>query len=354
MIIYRKAPHLRIERFGVPAPPFWPACTIAPYSSRRATPVSIDYLDLRAGAAEKLEVVVCENVREELERATLRQRLGGPALIDATGIAERVFSRGGEALRFCESEGTAAIHLVSTEGSLPESVPPGTIVVLAAWPPDRELLLPLAQEAAARELAWGIAVPVVYPITTDLATLGGLAAMAKGSGCRFLAAVPVEIEAVAKQAIVRMMNIAEGDDAYNLLFHSDLEPIHTATERHIAALASEIGIADFVVPPRWERRSNWNAAVLLTLIATRMLAMGHEVELASTLSRSARIIATLDKPIDRIAEAASLAIIEGLDEISVDLLTEWIGTGRSAFADAIGRQWRLRRDHGISEVVSAG
>ena len=24
-------------------------------------------------------------------------------------------------------------------------------------------------------------------------------------------------------------------------------------------------MADFIVPPRWEERSNWNAAVLLTL-----------------------------------------------------------------------------------------
>ncbi len=47
------------------------------------------------------------------------------------------------------------------------------------------------------------------------------------------------------------------------------------------------------------------------------------------------------------AQAASLAIIDSLDEISIDLLTEWLETGRSSFAGHIEKQWRLRRDSGM-------
>ena len=36
-----------------------------------------------------------------------------------------------------------------------------------------------------------------------------------------------------------------------------------------------------------------------------------------------------------------------LDPISVEALTEWIETGRSAFVDHINKQWRLRRDSGL-------
>src|SRR5207245_465099 len=123
-------------------------------------------------------------------------------------------------------------------------------------------------------------------------------------------------------------------------------PISIATERHIAALADEINVADFIVPPRWEERSNWNAGILLMLAATRMIAMKHDVELASRIARSARVVAQLDKPIERIAAAASLSIIEALDEVSVDVLTDWLESGRSAFVDHIDKQWRLRRDAG--------
>ncbi len=61
---------------------------------------------------------------------------------------------------------------------------------------------------------------------------------------------------------------------------------------------------DFVVPPRWNERSNWNAAVLLTLIASRMIAIDLDLDLAGLIARSARTIADLDKPLTRIAEAA--------------------------------------------------
>ena len=48
MILYRKTPQLRVRRAAAPEPPYWAATTIAPYGSRRAVPLTIDYLDLRA------------------------------------------------------------------------------------------------------------------------------------------------------------------------------------------------------------------------------------------------------------------------------------------------------------------
>jgi len=71
VILYRKAPPLRIVRASVPEPPYWAATTIAPYSARRAAPVAVDYVGLTATAARKLEVEVCDDVRDELERGGL-------------------------------------------------------------------------------------------------------------------------------------------------------------------------------------------------------------------------------------------------------------------------------------------
>ncbi len=56
-------------------------------------------------------------------------------------------------------------------------------------------------------------------------------------------------------------------------------------------------MADFILPPKWQERSNWNAAVLLTLTASRMFAMELDLDLAGAIARSARVIAELDKPI---------------------------------------------------------
>jgi len=58
-------------------------------------------------------------------------------------------------------------------------------------------------------------------------------------------------------------------------------------------------------------------------------------------------VAQLDKPIARVAEAASLSIIEALDPISVEALTEWLETGGSSYVEHINKQWRLRRDSGV-------
>ena len=87
--------------------------------------------------------------------------------------------------------------------------------------------------------------------------------------------------------------------------------------------------------------------MLLTLAATRMLAMKLDVETAGKIARSARLVAQLDKPVERIGAAASLSIVEGLDRVSVEALTEWLERGDSSFVEHINKQWRLRRDVGV-------
>jgi hypothetical protein len=344
VIVYRKTSQLRMRRSAAPAPPFWCATTLAPYSSRRASPLAIDYLDLRATSAEKLEVAVCERVTAELERGA---RLHEPVLIEATEFAERVFRRGDEALAFCRRDARTAVHLISTRAALPDHAGDDTTVAIAAWPLDFDELGVLFAAAQERGLRWGVAVPVIFPVTTDLTALAQLCDLAAKQGAAFLASLPVEVEATAKQAMATSLTVDGDDETYDRLFHADLEPFHVATERHIAALASEAGLRDFIVPPRFEERSNWNAAVVLTLTATRMLAMDRDVELAGTIARSARAVAELDKPIARIAAAASLGIVEALDEASVDILTEWLAGGPPAFVERVHQEFRLRRDHGM-------
>ena len=347
MIIYRKAQQLRVQRATVPEPPFWAATTIAPYSARRGAPVAIDYLDLRASFSERIEVGVCENVPEKLERAMERHPLIEPALIEASEFAEAIFRRGEEALRFCCQNDCAPIHLISTRGALPEAACDRAIVVISTWPLDFPQLQELFDSARQRNFRWGVAIPVIFPVTTNLEALRDIADAARDAGARFIAALPIEVDAGARGAIARSLALNDDPETYDLLFHADLEPIHVATERHIAALAAEIGIADFITPPQFEQRSNWNAALLLTLTATRMIAMKHDVETASRIARSARTVAQLDKPIERIASAARLTIIGSLDPISVEALTEWVESGHSTFVDHVNKQWRLRRDAGM-------
>jgi hypothetical protein len=355
VILYRKATPLRVRRAAAPEAPFWAATSIAPYGAKRATPIAIDYLSARASGAEKLEVTVCENVRDELERARM---IAGPVLIDAAESAEVVFRRGAEAASWCAEQNIAAMQLISTRSVWTAATPVAAltgrsesgslryrspnVLVIAAWPLD---LPQLAERfAEARDFTWGVAVPVIYPITTELAALEQLADLAKEHGAAFLAAMTIDVEPTAKQAIAQSMQLEGDDDRYAMLFHADAAPVQLATERHIAALAHARGMLDFITPPRWEERSNWNAAVLLTLTASRMIAMELDLDLAGTIARSARTIAELDKPLTRIAESASLSIVGGLDETSAEMLTEWIeGAPSPSFAEYVNEQWRLRR-----------
>src|SRR5262249_41363431 len=218
-IIYRKSPPLRLQRVPIPEPPYWAATIIAPYSSRRAEPIAIDYLDLQATRADRFEVAVCDDVRDELERAAERARVREPVLIEATESAEVVFRRGEEALEFCTENDSAAIHLVSSRGALPDGSPDGATVAIAPWPLDFDRVQALFDEARARALRWGVVVPVMYPVTTDLVALAQLAEAAHGA--TFFAALPIDLDASARKAIAE-------DESYEMLFHADLEPIHVA------------------------------------------------------------------------------------------------------------------------------
>jgi hypothetical protein len=341
VILYRKAAPLRVRRSAAPGPPFWIATAIAPYGPRRAAPISIDYLALRATATDKAEVTVCENVRDELDRG---KPPAEPLLIDATEAAEVVFRRGEEALAWCEEHQRAAIHLISTRGGLPHRPYDRSVVAIAAWPLEQGPLDVLFTAAAAQGLAWGVAVPVIFPVTTELAPLAALADAAHAAGASFFAPIAVEVEPTAKQALAQAMELGVDDDRYAMLFHAALEPVHLATERHIAALACERGMADVILVPEPDEHSNWNAAALLTLTASRMIAMELDLDLAGLIARSARLIAELDKPITRVAESASLGIIGGVDDVSVDVLTEWLAGNTPAFVESVNEQWRVRRD----------
>ncbi len=338
MILYRKAAQFRLRRAAAPEAPFWAATAIAPYGVRRGAPVSIDYLAARAVANDRSEVTVCDRLRDELERT---RALAAPVLIEATENAETVFRRGEEALAFCEEQRLAALYLTSTRGALPSRAFDDTVVAIAAWPLEPPRLEELFSRAQA--MPWGVVVPVIYPISTDLDALEALAQTARDRGAAFFASMPVEVEATAKQAIANELQLAGSDDRYAMLFHADVDPIHLATERHIAALAASHAMRDFVVPPLWDERTNWNAAVILTLTASRMIAMELDLDLAGSIARSARAVAELEKPLARVAEAASLSIVDALDEVSVEILTEWLAGGEPSFVEYVNEQWRLSR-----------
>jgi hypothetical protein len=332
LILYRKSASLRVRRLPAPEPPWWAATLVSPYSGRRGTPVAIDYFDMRASWSERLEVAVSDHT--DIEAAKLAE----PLLIDATEFAEDVFRRGEELLRKCPG----ATFLTSSHGAVPNPIPDESVLAISPWPADFARLEPLC--AAASERRWGFIVPVMFPATTDLGMLTQLADLGKSLGASFLTGATVELDPTAKQAVAQTLSLDE--DTYATLFHADLDPIHTATERHIAALAAERGLAD--VLPVSNEKSNWNASALLTLTASRMIAMERDIETATMIARSARAVAELNKSVERIAEAASLSIVEALDEVSVDILTEWLGSGTSWFVEKVSREWRLRRDAGVT------
>ncbi len=335
-----------MRRSAVPIPPYWCATSIAPYGAKRATPIAIDLLDLRVTHAERVETSIADAPAAELERLELRQPLQPPLLIDAAESAELVFRRGADTLAYAGEHELPSLLLTSTRGAIPARLPADSVVAIVAWPLDPPRLEAICAEAAGRGGVWGLAVPLLYPITTELAALRELVSLAVRHGAAFVGSLILEVEPNAKAAIARSrLSDDEDDEQYETLFHSDLDAVHVASERHLAALTHQAGMDDFILPPGWEMKTNWNAAILLTITATRMLAMDHEVELAGTLARSARLVATLDKPVSRIAEAASLTIIDALDEVSAGILTEWLASGNSSFVERLNDRWRVRRDY---------
>lgn len=337
MIRYVETIPLRVERSDAPQFPFWHATLIAPYGSRRAAPVSIDYTALLAVAGGRGEVSVTRDVVDQMER---QKKLPEPILIDATEEAEALYERGKLASDFASNWRLQTLLLISADGKIPLSCAASTMTAICTWPVEKEMLKSHSRQLRERRCRWGMVVPIVFPMTTDLGVLDDLAEIASGNGAEFLAALPIDLDPQAKSALAELR---ADDETYETLFHSDLETITIATERHVAALAAERGLFDYVRLPNAAAKSNWNASVLLTLAGTRLLRMNRDAEAGWDLLRSARIVAQLKKPLERIAEAASLTIIEGLDAIAVRALEEWIGSGKSADLDAIDTQWRLRR-----------
>jgi hypothetical protein len=346
LIVYRKVPGLRITRSPAPQPPFWSAATVSPYSPHRGSPLSIDYLDLQATCSERMEVNVCDGVAPELAQAEQKHSWGGPVLVEATEFAEHVFRRGEAAAQSLLDRGVDVVMLVSTYGSIPQlEASDHLTLAISAWPLEFPRLEKLLGSVRDSGLQWGVLVPVVFPVTTDIAALNDLTALAAEAGAMFLTSAAIDLDPTAKQAVVRSLAVDDEDDRYAALFHTDLETINVATERHLAALAAEKMMSDVLLLPGSRRKTNWNGATLLTAAGARMVAMNREVELGWSLLRSARVVAELDKPLQRIAEAASLSIVPAIDPISAQALEQWLATGASDYCRDIDAQWRLRRDH---------
>lgn len=344
MITFRKTHPLGLQRVGMPEPPFFHATLVRPYEDRHTHPITIDYLDLTAFARDVRETRICLDVRDQLER---ERHLSAPLLIDATGVAERVYRRGETALQYTNDHQLPATLLVSSEGDIPVRLhAPASLLAVATWPCTTAEIRPLFEAARQSTLRWGAIIPIVLTITTELSVVGELVGLAAKHGASFAAALPIELDPTAKREIasVAVLSDEHGEESYSALFGDDLEPLVVSTERHVSALAHEHGLLDYVPLPDATRRDNWAAAAYLARVAQRMFRMERDVELAWSLHRSARLAAELTKPLDRIRESASLAIIDGIDEVSRGILDEWLRDGRSEFGDRLDRDWRLRRD----------
>lgn len=342
MIVYRKGAALKLVRHTAPDPPFWAAGTFLPYSPRRSTPVAIDWTNLIATGAEIEEVDVADAVGETIARSPY---LHSPLLVDATGSGETVFRRGEEVVRAALDAGLAILELISSDGAVPEGVSGRLTVAIAAWPPEAERIRALALAAAAAAIEHGVVIPIVPPTTTDLDMLERIADAAAESGSRFLAAVPIDVDPTARNALARREQLDE--EAFANLFHSDLELLTVSTERHVAALAAERALADVVPFTLAPEAVNWSAAAALSSAGNRMMRMNRNVELGWEIHRASKTIAALGKPLERIANAASLSIIEPIEPLIAEVLEEWLAKGSSALLHEVDATWRLRRDYGV-------
>ncbi len=334
MITYGKSKRPRASHADSPQFPFWHRTWIEPYSDWAANGIRIDLETLDAREAGRIEIQVSQ------ELGDLTSEIGVPLVIDACGFAESMVRRGSEILNSLEATSGKTI-LISANGMLPEGSS-NSVTAILAWPPDPDALNQITDKAASRD-HWGIAIPIIHPVTTDLEFIDLVRSVAKRNGAEFLAAIPIESEPSARRALVRLRG-KTGSDEYEMLFHGDLEMITVATERHIAALANELGIRDSIPLPDPSSDTNWAAAAHLAKAGTRMLRMKWNVELGWSLVRAASTIASLEKNLKTIAASASLSIIESLHELAALALEEWIAEGHAELFDDVDERWRLRRD----------
>jgi hypothetical protein len=342
VIVYRRTPALRLERFPAPQPPFWTATAAFPYGSPGGASVEVDFRSLSAVRGAKGEVSVCDDPVDQIERVS---RVGVPITIDASSAGEPVFRRGEALLTHAAARRWEALGILSSRGHIPPIDPSAPLsLAISAWPLDRDALTNLFADASASGLAWGVIVPVIFPLTTALGTLEWLAGAAAASGARYLAAVPLDLEPEARRAIVEI-DAASDETSFDLLFHSDLELLSVATERHIAALAAERALVDRIVLPGENELTNWNAAVALARTADRLIRMKKRVELGWEMIRASGAVAQLGKPIDVVAGQAGVSAISGVDGVIAESLEEWLDERSSELSREVDAEWRLRRDY---------
>ena len=335
MITHRKTSQLRLQRSAYPQAPFWQAVAIAPYGTGRGLPVQLNYVTLTADAKPRVEVNVTRSVKDQLERERFVE---SPALVEASEASEVVYRRGEDAMAALASLDVSAVCLVSSNGTIPAVEPSArSLVAASCWPLQTADIERLFERCGGRGLKWGGVLPLLHPVTTGEETISQLADLAARHGAMFFAAVPFETEPPARQALAAMQSLDDAGVAE--LFDADLESILVAAERTAARAAHQRGMLDHV-PSLAPLTSNWTAAMKLSLAGTRLIRMGDDMELGWTLHQSSKLIAKLHKPVERIVDSASLAIIESLDPTSVKALEQWIREGRSEFFEKVDERWR--------------
>ena len=334
MIRYRKGGAPRVIRRDTPEPPFHAAAFVEPYSFPRTVPLAFDYTRLLATSVSRAQVQIAS-----VDGADLGSR---PVVIDSTGPAELVYRRGEAIHRLLLNRGVTTLQLISSDGWIPQIQTRRSSVALCAWPVDRELLDAIARELSGTGSNWGIAVPVAFPLTTDLTLLDEIADVAAQNGASFLIGVRLDLDPSARRAIAAIAR--PDDETYSTLFDQGQEAVSIATERHIAFLANQRKLGDSIQLED-ETRSNWAAASQIATAGYRLLQMAEDVEMAWDFVRSARLVATLDKPLTRIASAANLGIIEGLPLPITEALEQWLESGKADLFNEIAQRWRLRRDY---------
>ncbi len=350
MLTYRTARKLRVRKFARPEAPLWPATMLFLYAGPSHAPIAVDITELTADSVERAEVEVADEVADILSREQIQAPFRDPVVVEAAGPVESVFRKGEDAARHQLEQGSRVTQIISSDGAVPRIASSNFQLVISAWPFDFKSLEPMFREASDAGLArWGVWLPVIYPVTTELEKLERLADLIATHGGSFLASSSIDATQTAKSAIARAVDDEMDDEMYDTLFHADPETLALATERHAAALAHERGLEDGVPLPGGDDQSNWSAAILLASAGSRLARMKGDPELGWTLLRSSVAIANLGKPLSVVASAAPLSIIEGLDPLAAGALEAWLRGEPAAFLDEVNAEWRLRRDAGWSE-----
>ncbi len=338
MIHYAKGGQVRFHQSRQIQQPFWQTTTVHVYSPNlRSTPLAIDFLRLKASAQKSIHVSVPKRFDDDLDR------LPSPILIDAWGAQEQIYRRGDKLLHELPAD-VRPMLLLSADSDIPRGMAAAKpLLIITLWPLDLAALESVAKEAAGEAMDWGLLVPVMFPVTTDLEVLDTATTVAHENGAAFIASSSIELDAKARGAIAAM-NDELDEETWATLFDGDLERIHLATERHLALVAHRHGIADVIDPWPQANRSNRAAATFLSRVGSRMVRMDHDVELGWKFLKAAGRLATLDKEIARLASFAHVKILPELeDEVIAEVVEQWLESGTAEFAEHIDAKWRVAR-----------